>query len=363
MSERSGPSFAVLVYALSRAATFVTANGIALIAKDPLGSVVARWDGGWYLSIARHGYPSFVPAGSGVAAQSSIAFFPGYPIAMRALSASLGISPVLAGCVVSLVAGLLATVGLWHLAARLSDDATADRTVVLFAFMPSAFVMSMVYADALFVCLAVVCLITLLDRRWVAAGAAAATAGLVRPTAIALVVACAWAAVVAIRTGGSRRALLAPVIAPWGTLLYLGYSWLHTGECLAFFQVQSRGWGNRIDLGGANVRATLRNLSETRVTFFVAVLAIILGGLAIGFWLLLRSRVPGFVIAYVSIVMALPILATNPVSSPRFFLAAFPLLIPLASRISPRTFLPVAATSGVLMGTLFFVTGLGTTPP
>ena len=90
---------------------------------------------------------------------------------------------MLIGCVVSLIAGLFATVGLWHLAARLTDDATADRTVVLFAFMPAAFVMSMVYADALFVCLAVVCLLALLDGRWVAAGVAAAGAGFVRPTA------------------------------------------------------------------------------------------------------------------------------------------------------------------------------------
>ena len=363
MSERGGPAFAVLVYALSRVATFLTAAGIALISKGSFGSVFTRWDGGWYLAIVREGYPSFVPTGTGVGAQSSIAFFPGYPIVVRALSSPVGLSPVFIGCVVSLIAGLFATVGLWHLAARLTDDATADRTVVLFAFMPAAFVMSMVYADALFVCLAVVCLLALLDGRWVAAGAAAAGAGFVRPTAIALIVACLWAAVAAIRAGRSWRALVAPAIAPVGTLLYLGYSWWHTGQALAFFQVQSRGWGNRIDLGGANVRAVLRHVSEARVTFFVGVLAIIVGGLAVGFWLLVRWRAPGFVVAYVSVVMGLPILATNPVSIPRFLLAAFPLLIPLAARISPRTILPVAATSGVLMGTLFFVTGLGTTPP
>lgn len=363
MSERGGPAFAVLVYALSRVATFITAGGIAVISKGSFGSVFTRWDGGWYLAIAREGYPSFVPAGTGVAAQSSIAFFPGYPIAVRALSAPLGLSPALMGCVVSLTAGLFATFGLWHLAARLSDDATADRTVVLFAFMPAAFVLSMVYADALFVCLAVVCLLALLDERWVAAGVAAAVAGSVRPTALALVVACLWAAIAAIRAGKSWRALVAPAIAPVGTLLYLGYSWLHTGEALAFFHVQSRGWGNRIDLGGANIRAALSHIGEGRLTFFVAMLVIVVGPLGVGFWLLLRWRVPGFVVAYVSVVMALPILATNPVSIPRFLLAAFPLLIPLASRISPRTFVPVAAASGVLMGTLFFVTGLGTTPP
>ena len=362
MSER-GPSFAVFVYLLSRAATFVAAAGIALISKSSVGDVLARWDGGWYLSIVRDGYPSFVPPGSGVAAQSSIAFFPGYPLVVRAVSAPLGLSPVFVGCAVSLVAGLVATIGLWHLAMRLSDEDTADRTVVLFAFLPSAFVMSMVYADALFICLAAVCLIALLDGRWMTAGALAAAAGLVRPTAVALCLACAWGAFVAIRRGGSWRALAAPALAPWGALLYLGYLWIHTGDAFAFFHVQSRGWGNRFDLGAANIRAVLRHLGEARMTFFVAMLAVVVGGLGIGLWLLVRWHAPGVVVAYVSVVMGLSIFGSNPVSVPRFLLAAFPLLIPLARGLSPRATMGIAAASGTLMGTLFFVNGLSTLPP
>lgn len=351
------------MYLLSRAATFVTAGGIALISKTSVGDVVARWDGGWYLSIVREGYPSYVPSGVGVAAQSSLAFFPGYPLLVRMLSAPLGLSPVLVGCSVSLVAGLAATVALWHLAVRLSNEATADRTVVLFAFLPSAFVMSMVYADSLFLFLAVVCLIALLDERWVVAGATAATAGLVRPTAIALCVACAWGAIVAIRSGGSWRVIAAPALAPWGALLYLGYVWIHTNDAFAFFEVESRGWGNRLDVGAANIRAVLRHFGETRLTFFIAVLAIVVGGLGVGLWLLVRWHAPGVVVVYVSIVMGLSVLGSNPISIPRFLLAAFPLVIPLAGRLSPRATAAIAAASGVLMGTLFFVTGLSSTLP
>ena len=242
-ASRSGPAFAVYVYLLSRAAMLVAATGIAVVTTSSVGSVLSRWDGGWYLSIVRDGYPSFVPPGVGVAAQSSIAFFPGYPLLIRALSAPSGLSPVFVGCAVSLIAGLFATVGLWKLAVRLGDEGTADRSIVLFAFFPSAFVLAMVYADALFIALSVWCLLALLDRRWLAAGAAAAAAGLVRPTAVALCAACAWGAVVSIRNGGSWRALIAPALAPWGALLYLGYTWIHTGDAFAFFEVESRGWG------------------------------------------------------------------------------------------------------------------------
>ena len=354
----NGPAFAVSVYLLSRVATLVAACGIAVISTTSLGSVLARWDGGWYLSIVRDGYPSFVPPGVGVAAQSSIAFFPGYPLLIRALSMRFGLSPVVAGCAVSLIAGLVATVGLWRLAVRLSDEGTADRSVVLFAFFPSAFVLTMVYADALFIALSVWCLLALLDRRWLTAGVAAAAAGLVRPTAVALCVACAWGAVVAIRNGGSWRALVAPALAPLGVLLYLGYIWIHTGDAFAFFEVESRGWGNHLDVGASNIRAALRHLGEMRLTFFVAVVAVVVGAMGVGLWLLIRWHAPGVVVAYVSVVIGLSILGSNAVSMPRFLLAAFPLLIPLARRLSYRTTMTIAAISGVLMATHFFVTGL-----
>ena len=145
--------------------------------------------------------------------------------------------------------------------------------------------------------------------------------------------------------------------------MYLGYIWIHTGEAFAFFHVQSLGWGNRLDLGAANIRAVLRHLSEARLTFFVAVLAVVVGGLGVGLWLLVRWHASGVVVAYVSVVMGLSIFASNPVSIPRFLLAAFPLLIPLAARLSPRAAMGTAAASGVLMGTLFFVNGLSATLP
>lgn len=356
-----GRSFAASVYLLSRAATFVTAAGIALISMSPIADVLSRWDGGWYLSIVRDGYPSSVPSGFGVAAQSSIAFFPGYPLLIRASAAIPGISPTVAGIGVSLIAGLVATIGVWHLAARLSDERTADRTVVLFAFLPSAFVLSMVYADALFLALAVWCLIALLDRRWVVAGITAAAAGFVRPSAVALFAACAWGAIAAIRNGASWRALAAPALAPWGSLLYLGYVWIHTGRVMAFFEVEDRGWGNRFDFGITNVRAVLRHVGSARLTFFVAILAVFVGALGVGLWLLVRWRAPGVIVVYVSVVMGLAVLASNPLSIPRFLLAAFPLLIPLARRLSDRWTVAVAAASGMLMATHFFVTALSPT--
>ena len=95
-----------------------------------------------------------------------------------------------------------------------------------------------------------------------------------------------------------------------------------------------------------------------RLTFFVALVAFVVIGMGAGLWLLIRWHAPGVVVAYVSVVIGLSILGSNPVSMPRFLLAAFPLLIPLARRLSYRTTMVIAAMSGVLMATHFFVTGL-----
>jgi hypothetical protein len=366
----SGAWFAASAFAVSRVATFVAAAGIALISEGSVGRVLSRWDGGWYLSIAAYGYPSSVPAGQGISAQSNLAFFPGYPLLVRALSDPIGISPVLAGCAISLVAGWGATVAIRSLATRLADDAAADRAAVLFVFLPAAFVLSMVYADALFLLLAAWCLIALLDQRWAAAGALAAaagalaaTAGLVRPTGVALFVACAWAAVASLRSGGPRSAVLAPLLAPLGSLSFLAYLWIHTGHPLAFFEVQSRGWNNRFDLGWSNLRSMLPHLVERRPTFFVAMVAIVAGAVGVGLWLLIRWRAPGFIVAYVAVVLGLAVTGSNPSSIPRFLLGAFPILIPIARAFSPRATAAVAGASAVLMATLFFVTGMGSLPP
>ena len=68
---------------------------VGLHAWGPFGDLVfgpfARWDAGWFVAIARHGYEN----------TQSAAFFPLYPLVVRALAVVLR-SEVAAGVVVSL---------------------------------------------------------------------------------------------------------------------------------------------------------------------------------------------------------------------------------------------------------------------
>ena len=122
-----------------------------------------------------------------------------------------------------MLAGLGAILLLWRLAARLTEVETADRPVVLFSFLPSSFVLSMVYADALFLVLVIACLLALLDEKWAAAGIAAAGAGFVRPSGVILVIVCAAAAGIAVVRDHDWGWLVAPVLAPLGVLSYFLY--------------------------------------------------------------------------------------------------------------------------------------------
>ena len=67
----------------------------------PLARAWARWDSGWYVSIARNGYTY------GAGNQSPVAFFPGYPLTIRAL-ANLGLDLFTSGFLVTLGCGILA---------------------------------------------------------------------------------------------------------------------------------------------------------------------------------------------------------------------------------------------------------------
>src|SRR5260370_37231972 len=60
-----------------------------------------RWDARWYETIALHGY-SFSER-----AQSSVAFFPLYPLLMRAFG-GLGVGPLIAGIFITLARALVA---------------------------------------------------------------------------------------------------------------------------------------------------------------------------------------------------------------------------------------------------------------
>ena len=348
----------------SRVATLLAAAVAAdLHPTFTLGDVLTRsWDSGWYLALAEHGYPAAVPEEAGRALQSTLGFFPLYPLAVRAVHA-LGLSYPAAGLTVSALGGLVAAILLWLLVRHLSGPAVADRAVALFCFFPGALVLSLTYSEGLMLALSIGCLWALLRQHWVVAGVLAGLATATRPNAAALVVACAWAAAMAVWRRREWRALAAPAIAPLGLIAFFAYLGRHTGEAGAYLRTQREGWDQTLEPGSLldSISNFLRHpFADTNVTL------IVLGALfaAVMLVLLVRSRPPGVVLVYTVAVLLMSLLTPTMGPRPRFLLSAFPLVIALADRLQPAAFSVVLAISATMLGafTVLTMTSLLATP-
>ncbi|HLJ07315.1 MAG TPA: mannosyltransferase family protein [Acidimicrobiia bacterium] len=330
----------LLAYAASRLITTVAVGLAAMASHQSFQRVLTVWDGHWYVRIATVGYPHTVPqgdfyAGTGRQVQSAIAFFPLYPVLVRGLDRVFPGGADVAGAVLSLLIGVLATVLVWVVAEKVTDRAVADRAAVLFAFSPGAFVLTLVYAEGLLVLLSAAALLALLERRWLAAGVLAALAGATRPNATAVMLACAWAAGVALWRNREWRAVVAPVLSPLGMLAFFAFLWWHTGEALIWFRVESQGWGEGIDFGRSNLGVFADVFTRPLHNPNMLVLAASMIAAAVLMVILVRAKLPAVLNVYALTGLAL-VLISHINARPRFIFVAFPLVIALAKTTTRR---------------------------
>jgi MFS family permease len=301
---------------------------------------LTAWDSGWYAGIARNGYGHVTHLADG-RALSDYAFFPVLPLFERALP----LAPLTAGLVVSWVATAAAGFGIHALVRDWRGRRAADLTVLLWAVLPVAIVLSMAYTEALFTAAAAWALWCCRREHWWAAATLAVCAGLTRPTGAAVVLAVMVTAAVAARQG-DRPALGALVTAPLGLLGYLGYVAVRTHDPLGYFTV-TRDWHNGIDLGREFAVWTWHRLADPP---HLAGLSVLLGLLALLALVLalVRLRPPLPVLVFVLATVAMTLVTSGYFGSkPRYLVPAFPLLVPLALWLDVR----MPWLRGCLLGT------------
>jgi len=327
-----GPSTTPLVWYLASRLLVLLVAAVAIAVRPGLsaGRLVSAWDASYFLSLIRHGYPATVAVRAGHTAASPLAFFPLFPMVAKALTVVFRLPPVAAAVTVSLGFGAVATVLFHRLAAVLTDDVVADRATALFCFFPGSAVFSIGYSESLMIALAAVCLLALHRERWALAGVAAALATATRPTAVALVAACVWAAAVAVHRRRDWGSLLAPLLAPLGGAAFFGYLRWHTGESGVWFSVQREGWHQTFDFG-LNTAKVLWNfivdpLGDARQLESMVLLGFALVALVV----FLARRWPGPVTVYTLVVVGLSVGTTIDIVRPRALLTAFPLFIGMA---------------------------------
>lgn len=153
--------------------------------NEPFLNSHVSWDSEFYLAISIEGYDSFnirrvngivtqdqtlaefwpfgLPesAAHGAPLSMSLAFFPGYPLTMRAASAPLsllGMNPIatasLAGVVISALGALAGMLALYELAKENLDKDGGLRAAFYLIVFPSGFFLLQIYTEGLFVGLA-----------------------------------------------------------------------------------------------------------------------------------------------------------------------------------------------------------------
>jgi hypothetical protein len=337
--------------------------GALRVPPDPANDIpdqlegYARWDGGWYGSIVRDGY--WYKPGK----QSPVAFFPGYPMLVRAVSA-VGLNRWVAATLVTLVCGIAAVL-IFSRWSKLVSPASSDLATWLLIFYPfSFFLYGIVYSDALFLLLAVGAFFCVEKGRPGWAGIIGALATATRPIAPALVLGL-WLRHLELRrrAGASFRATdLLPLVAALGLVAYMGFLEVRFDDELAFAHVQGAPGWDQAPGPRTWFKLTLFE-SLSKVSIFGAARLLIHAALTLAALALVPAtkRVLGWGYAvYVAAAVGIPAIGSKDFHGlGRYLIAAFPLFVVIATLLANKPRLRRAWLVGSAASLLLLAAGFG----
>jgi hypothetical protein len=296
--------------------------GLYALAAGYLPANLCRWDCAWYLHTAQAGYDLVPSTAPGTYSQANWAFFPAFPLGIRALAAVMPYDVagfVLANACLALFVLLAALY--WR--RQRGEPGSAALVAFLLAF-PYGLYFSIPYTESLYAALVMAVFLLLGSRRYFAASLVLSLLVATRLTGILLwpVLAVALLRPTARRRGVLLDAALPLAIAPLGLFAFMAYLHAHMGDGLAFLHVQT-GWYRRTEMPvfvllHGLLHFDLGNLFsvKTQSVFFSMLCA--LAGLGLSAWLYIRRR---FVEAWFLGMSVLVPLAAGPVSLQRYVLA------------------------------------------
>ena len=312
-----------------------------------------RWDALWFMRIAEDGYTED---------DGSAAFFPGYPMAVRAVSTVLGGHPLPAALLISNAAFLGALILLYLLSRFEFDEKTARRSVLYASIFPTAFFFVAPYSESLFLLIALGSVLCARLGKWPAAGLLAALAALTRSIGIVLVPALLVEAFMQRRRGEKLGAALWrggwALSAGLGTLLYLGYWKATSGSWLTPVSKQSN-WlrevaapiGTLIDGTEVAFRFVGSGVAGYQLLDWLIVIPVVIATA----WTVIRLRPVYAVYAVLSVIIPLTLIfGDRPfMSLPRFALIVWPVYWAM-SKAADRWNIhsAVTACSAALLGLL-----------
>jgi hypothetical protein len=352
-----GLQYPLAIWAASRIAVYLVIAMQAWTDRLPEGSgfsfaaffsSLSDWDATWYRWIALHGYDPSIGHGN------SAAFFPLYPMLWRPLTYLPG--PVaMWGSLLSSALFAVALCMLYRMTQGRYDEGMARRTVLYLAFFPLTFVFSLPYAESTFLAFALGAFILTWYGRWWLGCAVGALAVLARPVGIALIPALAWRRY---RECGLRPIAFLPLLLlPAAELGFFAWVWWTSGDPLAHFHAQTRGWGRGISVLPLVVaKAIWKAFSDHELKWLMhAAFTLLWCGL--WYWGWRRMRLPVEYLIYAGLLLILPTTGGLLVSMGRFGMVGFPFFWALADLgRDERIDTAIKITFPLLLAALTFVT-------
>lgn len=301
-----------------------------------------QWDTGWYISVARFWYGKDVI----INRACNYGFFPLYPLLMK-IAAFFTRNYFLAGLLVSNAAFLAACVLLVKLVRLDYGEKIGLDTLKIAFFFPTAFILSGVFMESLYLALALGCFYCAKKERWALAGVCGFFLALTRPEGFLITLPLLYLYLA--QRGFSLRSLRPHVLfllLPFlGVVTFAAYTHYRMGDWFAYIHA-NKYWDYEIMNPFVNIANALFNCHVPAfafgAVFFLAAVLIVTGcfrQIGFAYW---------FFGAYT---LVLPVIFNRPpifCSIPRYALLAFPLFIALAI-LSQRKYLRSAIMVSLIL--------------
>lgn len=310
--------YATLVAVVGTAIRLSVLAAMAAAQGDSLWGLLNKWDANYYVGIARAGY---APAD-----ETTLAFFPGFPLVVRAVSNLLGTEVAGTAMVLNLFFTIALAAGVMALARQMglgTRGQVLGATVVTSA--PMSIVFAMPYTEALFGALAIWAVVMLHDQRWIAAGALIFLASFVRLTAVDLIV--VFALMVLFKAWRTWWAWLSVAVSALPLAGYIWWANRHLSGAGGYFGLQEKHWNSGFDGGRATVSWVAETLSSaTNGGYLLSAAVIIAAPICL---LLAWGRLPLPAWLFAAVLMANVLLSDGIMHSrPRLLLPAAVVLVP-----------------------------------
>jgi hypothetical protein len=278
-----------------------------------------RFDTLWYVRIAAQGYgPN----------DGSTVYFPLYPLLTRLFGEVLLDNYLLAALVISSLAYVGVLFCLYKLTEAQFGQASARRSTIYLAVFPTAFFFLAAYTESLFLFLTLAAFLCACRGRWWLAGTLGLLSSLTRLQGVVLIAPLLY---IYLRDREFRlsrldRRMVALLLIPLGTMLYLGYQYLVLGATPLVDTYQTQLHAQFV-WPWENVLATLQKILSPEGTF-INVLNLGMTGVFLAMTVLCFGRLPaeyGIYMAVTMVVLMLRRTTLQPlVSMSRYVLVLFP---------------------------------------